>query len=105
MDTNLPQDYAEKIYNDRNFKEFKKILDRIPKLENDKDIFNLIIFTNTPHYYEGHELIDSKKHYLNFFSMKPETQVSNILILQDLNSAVLLYGNVPNEFPEYDNTL
>ncbi len=104
VDTNLPEVFAEKIFNDGEMKEFKRILDRVPKQENDKDDFNLIIFTNTPHYYKEHELIDSKKHFTFVFSMNPISKVSDIRILDNLNRAVSLDGNVPNEFPDYDNT-
>lgn len=104
IDTNLPQDNAAKIYSDREFREFKKVLDRVPKNQNGEDIFNLIIFTNTPHYYGGQELENTKKHFSYVFAFQPETKISNQFLLHRLNRAVSLYGNIPNEFPEDDRT-
>lgn len=105
LDTNLPTTIANKIYRPESInpttppKLFIKLLDRIRKEHEEKDPYNLIVFTNHPHYYAKEDEADPKKDLLSVISQIPIKPATNFQAIIDLHEAANKYGNIPKELP------
>jgi len=100
IDVNLSPNMALRIMKMPPPNKISETVDRIKKTSDDKDIFNLLVFTNHPHHYGRDDEPDSKKNVLSIFSKKPQTIINHPKILWDLHQATLQYGNIPSKFPE-----
>jgi len=100
VDTNLPPNVAKRIFKGQQpSDEFRKCLDRVKTADDGKDLFNLIVFTNHPHYYGRDDEDDPQRHVTSVFSLKPAIVPVDHQRIIDLCTAAEQYGNVPNEFP------
>lgn len=104
VDTNLPPEVANRIYENNNVSEaFKKTMDNVQKADNDKDLFNMIVFTNHPHHYGEENDLDPKSNVQSVYSLKPVNIPINEQSILNLREAALQYNNIPNEFPKEFN--
>ncbi len=100
VDTNLPPSVAKQVYKGQQpSKEFQKVLDRVQAHKDNKDLFNLIVFTNHPHHYGHDDEDDPQRHVTSVFSLKPIIIPTHDQCIIDLCNAARQHGNVPNEFP------
>jgi len=100
VDTNLPPSFAKRVFDKRYIsEEFKEALDKVQTDSNDKDLFNLVVFSNHPHSYGGVEEDDPSRHTTCVYSMKPLIVPQNAQCIINIDTAARQHGNVPNEFP------
>lgn len=102
VDLNLSMDDAKRIFQAQ---EIIELLDRVKKLDNGNDIFNLIVFTNHPYHYAPDSEPYPPKSYSFVFSQSPEIKTVYPKSLQDISTAVSMYGQIPNEFPKKDELI
>lgn len=106
VDTNLPPKRAELFYELesrtplRPSKGMATLMEAIRKEHAGADPYNLLVFSNHPqHYSEGDEIAPGNR-WAGIISQKARVPVHHLSALQDLFTAVNLYGNVPTHFPE-----
>jgi hypothetical protein len=106
VDTNLPPKKAELFYEPesriplRPSKPMATLMEAIRKEHGGIDPYNLLVFSNHPqHYSEGDEIAPGNR-WAGIISQKARVPVYHLNALQDLFTAVNLYGNVPTHFPE-----
>ncbi len=106
VDTNLPPRRAELFYEPesrtplRPSRGMATLMEAIRKEHRGLDPYNLLVFSNHPqHYSEGDEIAPGNR-WVGIISQKTRVPVHRVGALQDLLTAVNLYGNVPTHFPE-----
>ena len=105
VDTNLPPATAERFFRMESLtpvippQPINRLLDRLRKEHGGRDPYNLIVFTNHPHYYGEEEAVDPKKHLISLFSQIPAMHVADVNTMMRLHGAANLYGNIPDELP------
>ncbi|MFH1904536.1 MAG: SEC-C metal-binding domain-containing protein [bacterium] len=105
LDTNLPTTIANRIYRPESInptippKLFMKLLDRIRKEHEEKDPYNLIVFTNHAYSYAKEDEVDPKKDMLSVISQIPIKPPTNFQAIIDLCEAADKYGNIPQDLP------
>lgn len=100
IDINLPVERAEKMTNDQSLKEFIKSVENVKTAENNKDLFNLILFTNHPYHY-GRDDEPSPKSVLSLaYSQKPKYHFYDSKTVDNVATAVNQYENIPRMFPD-----
>jgi len=76
------------------------LLEAIRKEHCGVDPFNFLAFSNHPqHYFESDEIAPGN-HWTGVISQRARVPIYHQQGLQDLFTAVNLYGNVPTHFPE-----
>jgi len=105
LDTNLPPQRARKFYGPRVSPPqpslyLQRILEELRKRAGGKDPYNLLVFTNIPHHYDGDDELDPPRDWVAYIAQAPNTPVHSAAVLQYLARASELYGNVPNAFPK-----
>jgi SEC-C motif-containing protein len=103
VDTNLPFRAADRLYrrerNEIPSRLMSAILDRVEERDGRRDPYAMIVFTNHPHHYAAKDEKDPQKHLLSVLPEAAQREV-NREALMALHQAALLYGNIPNEFPD-----
>lgn len=99
IDMNLPPERI-KIFEDLKLKELIKTLANTPKNEDDKDDFNMILYTNFPYHYGNTFESYPKDHLSVVFSLDPAHPLKNKSIMEQIQSEVNKYGKIPNFFDE-----
>lgn len=102
VDTNLPLRRAEQFFGPQSLKPFvpsRPMVKLLQRLQQERDPYNLIVFTNHPHHYGSDDEIDPRKHLLSMFSQRPKVPATGNA-LWEIHYAAQLYGNIPNAFPQ-----
>jgi hypothetical protein len=102
LDTNLPTQSAHHVYgNDVTVPSgyIKRLCDRIHEQHGGQYPFKMLILTNTPSYYAPPREQAPPNHVHAIMTEPPDTNTGKAL--QALYDAVPLYGNIPNEFPDF----
>lgn len=98
IDINMPPiikpDYEDKLK--------RELMDTIDKISTgiNKDPFNLIIFTNHPHYYAAPDENDPLAHAFMVYSNNPLVEPQYPQAIMDIYNAAHQYKNIPNFFPD-----
>jgi len=103
IDLNLPYEVAKNIIGTQPPNKISKILEQIAKKDN-KDQYNMLVFTNYCHHYGKDNETDPPKITLAVISQKPEIISRNPQHLLELRKATLQYGHIPNEFQEINDS-
>lgn len=105
LDTNLPFRAANRVYGPETdgpavpSPYMAGLLERIRQAHGGQNPFSMLVFTNIPdHYVSPHEP-DPPKHVHVVMTEHPGTNKGRAL--DALYDAVPLYGNIPNEFPDF----
>jgi len=99
IDANLPPVKAKKTLCFPPSRAITKMLDNSRKLFKGKELFDLVILTNTPYHYGKDDRPCPEKDILTFFPQNPNLNQKDMNILLALHEASLKYGNIPNDFP------
>ena len=102
VDMNLPAETVQSQLGKDDLRALVKTLSQVDK-EEEKDLFNLILYTNHPyHYGVGDEPYDLD-HLSLAKALAPKFELRNPKIFDDIIVATKQYGHVPNEFPDESN--
>lgn len=103
IDTNLPFRAAQQVYGDDPSagpsEHIKKLREQIRKQHNGQEAYAMLVMTNMSSRYE----LPQERPLLNHLSalMTQNLQSNRGRALRALYNAVLLYENIPNEFPDF----
>jgi hypothetical protein len=106
IDTNLPPRLADKYFAWKRGAQptpspyITKLVERHRQKNNGQDLWNALFITNHPHHYTDVDEPDPHKHAVTVIARMPKVTVTNPEALMAIHQAVMLYGNIPNEFPE-----
>ncbi|SPE44285.1 hypothetical protein SBA7_320052 [Candidatus Sulfotelmatobacter sp. SbA7] len=107
IDTNLPMRAADRLYTplSRNpvvpSRIFTALVERVRREHDGNDPYALLVFTNHPHHYAAANELDPRKHLLSVQPLKPPAGVTHPESVLRLHQAAELYGNIPNELPNF----
>lgn len=106
LDLNVPPAKIEDLRQDKHLSEIVKTLDQIKKTDEDKDFFNLILYTNHPYHYTNIEEPYAGNHWAAARSDNPLFVLDDNRLIDSIMMAVDQFGNIPNEFLEsWDGTI
>jgi hypothetical protein len=107
IDTNLPTRAADRLYTPQSVNPvvpsriFLALVGRVRKEHNGADPYALLVFTNHPHHYAAANEPDPRKHLLSVQPLAQSKDVSSPEAVLRLHQAAELYGNIPNELPNF----
>jgi hypothetical protein len=108
VDTNLPPKRAEFFYEPQSrnpvepSKPMATLMQAIRKEHGGVDPYNILVFSNHPQHYSEDDSIAPGNRWAAIIPQKPRVPVHHPGALQDLCTAVNLYGNVPTHFPKQE---
>ncbi len=76
------------------------LMDAVRKDHGGIDPYNVLVFSNHPQHYSEDDSIAPGNHWVAIISQQARVPVYQLDALQDLCTAVSLYGNVPTHFPK-----
>lgn len=100
IDVNLPPLVAKDVFKMPPPNEISRMMDRIKLTKNEKDRFNLLIFTNHPQHYGREDEPAPGKNVITIFFPNPYVVPEHPDSIMELHDASMQYGNIPNEFPK-----
>lgn len=106
VDTNLPPKRAEFFYEPQSrsplvpSKPMAALMEAVRKEHGGVDPYNLLIFSNHPQHYSEDDSVAPGSRWAAVITQKARVPVYHLSALQDLCTAVNLYGNIPTHFPE-----
>lgn len=99
VDMNLPP-VKTATFNNSGINEMIKSLKNAPETDDDKDYYNLILYTNFPYHY-GTELEPFPEDHVSFaMSLSPNYTLEDGSLLENLQNIVKKYGRIPNFFED-----
>jgi hypothetical protein len=106
VDTNLPPKRADFFFNPQSrdplipSRPMISLMDAVRKDHGGIDPYNVLVFSNHPQHYSEDDSIAPGNHWVAIISQQARVPVYQLDALQDLCTAVSLYGNVPTHFPK-----
>lgn len=97
IDMNLPPEKT-KDFIDAGIKEMISSLKNAPEAENEKDYYNLILYTNFPYHYGADLKSYPEDHLSAVLSLAPIYPLPNKSFLNNIRAVVKKYGCIPNIF-------
>ena len=106
VDTNLPPQRAEFFYEPQSraplvpSRPMVALMEAIRKEHGGIDPYNILVFSNHPQHYSEDDSVAPGNRWAAIISQRARVRVYQPAALQDICTAVNLYGNMPSHFPE-----
>ncbi len=102
VETNIDPETADKIFHQKPPNYFSKIIDKVAQEEDSgKDLFNLVVFTNNPDYFESENISEYGVTMVSVFSQNPFIMPRNDDPLKEIYNSAVNYNKIPNDFPNH----